>query len=197
MEQEQPAIFQAVLASSTSYVQEIIRQNPVCVNAQTAAGVTPLALATSKEIVQALLNAGAKVRTVDVLNQTPLHKLCAMPNTDTLEIVQLLINTVPPQERPEFLNAKDLEDWTALHWAVFSRQPELAQILLASGIHVDAKNGTGKTALHMAIDGDALESIRVLLLAGAHVQKSYISIAKSHKKPAITRLLREIYNLQY
>lgn len=197
MEQEQHAIFRAVLGRSASYIQEIIRQDPACVNVQTSAGVTPLALATSKEIAQTLLNAGAKVKTVDALNQTPLHKLCAAPNTDTPKIVQLLVNAVPPQERPEFLNAKDLEDWTALHWAVFSRQPEPAQILLASGIHVDAENGTGKTALHMAIEGDVLECIRVLLLAGAHVQKSYISIAKSHKKPVIARLLREIYNLQY
>ncbi len=40
--------------------------------------------------------------------------------------------------------------WLPLHWAVFFNQREIAELLLASGIEVNAPSGTGDIPLHMA-----------------------------------------------
>ena len=48
------------------------------------------------------------------------------------------------------INAKALDDWTALHYAVNNRNIEIAKILLEAGADSNSPTKMGTTPLHLA-----------------------------------------------
>jgi ankyrin repeat protein len=80
------------------------------------------------------------------------------------------------ESKAHHVNVKDMEGWTALHWAAKRGQMSVVDHLLKSGADVHAKStGTqfGKTALHLA-SGDAhMHVIQKLLDAGAEITGSW------------------------
>ena len=124
-------------------------------------GISPLHAAIENgniEMVQFLLDRGAKTNIRDFQKRTPLMM---MDEDATPELLQLMLH----------YGAKttliDKEGNTLLmHFAEYN-QPEILRYLLTSGIPINAKNKDGETALTIAADNDQVETVKLLLEAGA------------------------------
>src|SRR5579862_5416564 len=60
----------------------------------------------------------------------------------------------------------DTQDWMPLFIAVFSRLPEIVQLLLKKGADPNSKDRMGRTPLHHAVEGDHTSIIKLLLQSG-------------------------------
>ena len=124
-------------------------------------GISPLHAAVENgniEMVQFLLDRGAKTNIRDFQKRTPLMM---MDSDATPELLQLMIR----------YGAKttliDKEGNTLLMHFAENSEPEILRYLLASGIPINAKNKDGETALMIAADNDQVETVKALLEAGA------------------------------
>ena len=124
-------------------------------------GISPLHAAIENgniEMVQFLLDRGAKVNIRDFQKRTPLMM---MDEDATPELLQLMIRYGAK------MSLADKEGNTLLmHFAEYN-QPEILRYLLTAGIPINAKNKDGETALMIAADSDQVETVRALLDAGA------------------------------
>lgn len=124
-------------------------------------GMTPLHAAVEAgniEIVQYLLDRGAKVNARDRLKRTPLMML---DEDATPELVQLLLRY---GAKPLLV---DKEGNTSLMMAARSAEAEIVRILVVAGVPVNARNIRGETALYLAADEGETEVVKVLLESGA------------------------------
>lgn len=65
------------------------------------------------------------------------------------------------------VDAKDVGDWTPLHFAARTDSPEVVQLLLDSGADVNAINGRGETSITIAAGSTAASEAGVLDLLRA------------------------------
>lgn len=124
-------------------------------------GITALFVAVEDgnvEMVETLLNFGAKVNAQDDEKRTPLMNL---DDDAKPELVQLLLNFGAK------VNAADKEGNSVLIAVSTRTDAKILQILLNHGAKVNAQNKDGQTALMNAAEADNLENVRVLLAAGA------------------------------
>src|SRR5215470_942906 len=82
---------------------------------------------------------------------------------------QALVRTLLQQKAD--VNAIQVDGATALHWAVYRSDLELAQLLIKAGAKVEAKNREGITPLYMASAYDNSDLIQSLLTAGADAKQ--------------------------
>jgi hypothetical protein len=125
--------------------------------------ITPIFLAVETgdlEIVQMLLDAGAKVKVRSASKETPLMRL---DQDATAELVELLVRYGAR------VNAADEDGRTALLHAVEYSTPTAAQALIAAGADVNAADNEGVTALMKAADRGDIDTARALIAAGAYV----------------------------
>lgn len=125
--------------------------------------VTPLFLAVENgniEMVEMLINFGAKINARDGSKQTPLMRV---DDDATGELVDLLIR---------FGAKVDLADKngnTALILAAGSADAEVISALIDAGADIRTRNKEGQTALMEAAWYSDLEAVKVLLEAGSEV----------------------------
>jgi Carboxypeptidase regulatory-like domain/Ankyrin repeats (3 copies) len=127
-------------------------------------GNSPLHVAVEHgnlEIVQFLLNSGAKINSKNAEKQTPLMML---DDDATPELVNLLL-----RHRAK-INLVDKQGNTALMLAAEYAKAEVLQTLISAGERVNAVNKQGRTALMIAADNGDLENVKFLLGAGANAQ---------------------------
>lgn len=125
--------------------------------------ITPLFVAIENgnvEIVESLLDFGAKVNARDRQKQTPLMRL---DDDATPELIELLVR------HSVKLNLIDKEGDSALILAAGSVDHQVLKALIDAGADINLKNKEGQTALMNAAEADDLESVRLLLAAGAEV----------------------------
>lgn len=123
--------------------------------------ITPLFVAVdgaNLEIIQLLLDAGAKVNARDGERQTPLMRL---DDEATPELVELLLR------HGAKINLTDNDNNTALINVAERVAPEVLKTLIDAGADVNVVNKAGQTALMRAASADSLEKVRMLLEAGA------------------------------
>ena len=70
---------------------------------------------------------------------------------------------------PRRVNVRDENDWTPLHCAVYSREIEVARLLLAKGARTNVKAKLGPTPLHFAAGWGDADLTNLLLANGADV----------------------------
>lgn len=129
-------------------------------------GLTPLHAAVqtgNMEIIQFLLEHGAKVNARDSFKRTPLMM---MDYDAEPELLELLLRYGAKT------NLVDKEKNTILiHFAEYDDK-EIVEMLLRYGIPVNAVNKEGKTALMIAAENSGEENVKALLEAGANVNLS-------------------------
>ncbi len=118
-------------------------------------------LRRNKDIVQALLNNGARVDTRDASGvSTPLMIACANGGT---EIAPLLLGKgADPNGRNGF-------GLSVLIIAVVEGDPRVVQMLITHGADVNANTGNGLTPLRWAMENKKTADVRLLKQAGAHL----------------------------
>ncbi len=125
---------------------------------------TPLHVASSKEVAEALLDAGASIDAVDVMGLTPLH------TAKRSEIVDLLVARGADVNHPGEVGA------TPLHMAVF---PDVAAALLRHGADINAMSRTRGTPLCSQTMDNRFGVVGLLLEKGADPSRAEPENGKS------------------
>lgn len=176
-----------------SDVEKILKRDPTAINMQDDEGMTPLAGAVVQEqvgVVRFLLDKGADPNIPNKHGLTPLEHACGREKTNGLALAKLLL------ARGASVNATNVTGFTItpLDWAISADNTELvkllldhgaivgatflsaaagrgdvdiAEILIAHGADVNAKDRGGNTALHAAAWDGRDEVVKLLLSKGA------------------------------
>jgi hypothetical protein len=141
----------------------------------------------NREMVQLLLNAGAKVNARNEAGETVLMML---DGDATADLVWDLINAGAG------VNLKDVEDNTALMRSASSNNLEAVKTLLDAGAEVNLKNKQGRTVLMQAASEGYVNIVRALVLAGADINAvdqdddSALAIAAENDHLPVVRFLK-------
>ncbi len=141
----------------------------------------------NREMVQALLGAGADVNARNSYGRTALMSLS---DKTTPEMVWDLISAGAK------VNRKASDGNTALMMAAAVDNVSVLQSLIDAGARVNAHDANGKTALIWAAEGGNVENVRALLRAGALVNRktsddeTALSLALENEHPEIVELLK-------
>jgi ankyrin repeat protein len=154
-------LFLAVQMNNSQQVVQIVRADPSSVNSRDIVGQTPLfyaVLSNKIEMVDFLLKHGADSNAKNKMNQTVLYT--RMSPDIALRLIEANID----------VNSKDITGSTALHWAAFTNDAEVAKILLSHGAEIEAKDSTQQTPLMVAATRGSLSVMRVLIAANANTE---------------------------
>ncbi|XP_015905385.2 alpha-latroinsectotoxin-Lt1a-like [Parasteatoda tepidariorum] len=185
---------------SLSICSKLLDSGKVDPNAKDASGLTPLHYSTILHLEyplrRLLQTSNINKWPKDNNNMTPLH-YAAMKGLDGLTEDLLTRN------KRRINDAAGERMWTALHYAVFFKQPEFVVDLLETEgrerhIMVDVLDADMQTPLHLAAASGQQESVNVLLRNGAKVYKKTskdqtpLNLAIIHgKKDVIVPLLNK------
>ena len=127
-------------------------------------GATPLhGAAVANEnpaVINALIDAGARVKARDEVGRTPLHY--ATEFNENPDVISTLIAAGAD------VNARGEGDVTPLHWAAINNEnPDVINALIAAGADVNARDVDGETPLHWAARNKNPAVISALLDHGA------------------------------
>ena len=127
-------------------------------------GCTPLRYAVlceySLEVVQLLLEKGAKLNPSSTPMVTPLHDAAALNLQDALEL--LLDHGLDA-------NAKAPNGSTPLHFAACNDHAEIVSILLTGSADINAQSNDGATPIYVAAECGCDKTLRLLLDKGANL----------------------------
>ncbi|MFN2375243.1 MAG: ankyrin repeat domain-containing protein [Candidatus Binatia bacterium] len=149
----QTALLEAVTRDEVEIARLLVKAG-ADVNVSSAEGRTPIVVATSPEMVEVLLAAGAVVGGQDTDGETALHHAASATNRASA----VYFST---SHRPE-----DVE-WRR---QAFARQTESLRQLLAAGADVSLRNRDGATPLHAAARAGNVPAIELLLQRKADVR---------------------------
>ena len=146
----------------------LLRQEPELLEARTGLGEAALhylAVENQLRAVILLVEAGAKVNTLNSCDGTPLSEAASL---GYVELVEYLLS------QGASLHVAGQRD-PALHEAVRSGNASVVQLLLAAGAPVDEQNEINETPLHLAAEQDDRVAVLELLLnAGANTSLTRI-----------------------
>jgi hypothetical protein len=143
----------------------------------------------NREMVRALLDAGAEINARSSRAQTALMRL------DDEATENLVWDLVAAGAK---LNLRDEDGETVLILAASYSKPEVLRALLAAGAKVNAKDKEGVTALMSAAAAGSLENVRLLIDAGANVNarnnsdETALELAGENEYAEVVELL-EVY----
>jgi ankyrin repeat protein len=135
----------------------------------------PVVIAVALLVLTLMLTTSGLSRAAEAAD----HVAAAARANDAARVQELLASGADP-------NFPEPDGSTALLWAVYHAEPELALSLLAAGADPDAANQLGLTPLLQASRNGAADLVRALLAAGAGLQSS----GHSNSEPALLAAAR-------
>jgi putative CocE/NonD family hydrolase len=187
-------VWQSAIENSRKDILELLFQRGLDMNAteeQHGMSVLGFALAFHKDdMVDYLLARGAKLaRGLDRNGLTPLHHAAQMGYKN--------IDRFGPAIRDDIDERDSLYGFTALHYAARFGQKQVAEVLIANGADVRAKDKWGYQPLHWAAYHDRPEIIELLISKGADVNaktsldQTPIELAIPRRNTAVIEVLRK------
>jgi RNA polymerase sigma factor (sigma-70 family) len=149
-----PDLHEASAIGRTDLVSQFLSEEPKRVDAFSAEGFTPLALAAHfghNETVQLLIERGADVNVVSThpIGVTPLHAALFGGKAGAARL--LLDNGADPNARRGG-RGWPRAGWTALHYAAAYGFVDLIESLIERGADLNARDDEGKTPLAVAVE---------------------------------------------
>lgn len=124
------------------------------------------------QIVQLLLNAGAKVRKYNQNSHTPLQTACMTANANILVIKSLIAAGSDMSCRgnliPTHSPLADM-DIQLIHYAANAGNIEIVQLLVDAGVDLEVKTRAGMRPLDLAVLHMRRDLVEMLVAAGADV----------------------------
>ena len=120
------------------------------------------AMGSRVDLVEILIENGAKIDTVDYKGSTALHRASEHDSPDAAKTVEYLIS------KGAVVNTADMEGRTPLHWAEIK---ETAEVLLENGAKLDSMDLYGETPLHNSAKAGKGRVTRLLVSRGADKNK--------------------------
>eukprot|EP01083_Nonionella_stella_P043255 116721_1 len=116
------------------------------------------------ELVQRLLDAGAKINTRNYRKQTPLHKAAGCGNCDVLKAIYYhYLQTTDADTTKKFVNQKNVWNKTALFTAVeWDNNIEAVEFLLSIGADVNTFSDSGWSVLIEASNEGKLPELKAI-----------------------------------
>ena len=221
------AIMFAISEANTNVIKKLIESNIININEENQYGITPLILASMNgrtNVAKLLIENGAQV---DAVNKFGASALIYATKAGHLGVVKLLvknkantgIKTVKDhltplmsaaesgyadivkylaEETSADVNARDIENWTALIWASINKgHPDVVKVLLEHGADVNAVNNDGAGALMLASKVGDVDIVKLLLASKANVNlvskegKTALMSAKKEGHGEIVKLLEQ------
>jgi hypothetical protein len=158
------ALFRAIDGGNASAVRAMLAGRPAGeANAADDVGRSPLVCAVrragpgSRDVIAALLVAGADVNRPDGLGCTPLAEAVRARQDDAAEVAaHLLAVGADP-------NGSSRLGYSPLHWATDARHgTRLVALLLAAGADPSVTDAEGRTPLDWAVEQDSVDAARLL-----------------------------------
>jgi len=187
-------LYYAALCGFYNLVEHLITKHPEDVNADGGYYVRPLVAALAGEHFQTadlLRRNGADPHFRNHHGRIPLH---IAANSGKFDVVRILI-----EYNPAYINARDEEGLTPLHWAARNcfDDGSVLELLLEHGADVNVQDQNGMTPLHEASYNYALEAVRLLLEYGADVEvknnsgETALQVAADEGYDEVVELLQE------
>ena len=140
----------ALHLASTAEVVEILIAAGAELEARETVGLTPLHTAANAEVAQALIDAGAEVMAENSKGLTPLH---LAENAAVAEVLIANGADVDYVKVPEWRDRsvnKKPLKDTPLYWAILNGKPDVVQVLLEYGANYNQPLSHNRTLLHHA-----------------------------------------------
>lgn len=173
------------------------------VNAKDANGVTPTHIAATfgyKDVIEVLLKNGAVYNAVDKFYRKPLDVTKDKNVINLLASTKKLFDAVKCNVSSEvedyikagaFVNAKNADNGTPLHYAAWKGYEKVVNILLQNKANPNAVDNKGFTPLHYAAKFSHIKTVKALLASGA----VYNALSDSDKMPLDFTADKSITNL--
>jgi hypothetical protein len=145
----------------------------------------------NREMVRALLDAGAEINARSSRAQTALMRL---DDDATDELVWDLVAAGAK------INLRDEDRDTALILAARYSKPEVLRALIDAGARINAKNKEGVTALMNAAESGSLENVKLLINGGANANarnnngETALDLARNNEQAEVVEQL-EVYTV--
>ena len=186
-------LYYAALCGFHNLIEHLIAKHPRDVNADGGHYVRPIVAALAGEHFQTadlLRQNGADLDIRGRDRRNPLH---AAADSGNLEVVRKLI-----EYNPAYINAREEDGWTPLHWASEGRHfknGSVLQLLLEHGADINVQGFDDWTPLHWASCYGPLGAVRVLLEHGVDVEmkskQGKTALQLAGRRDEIVKLLRE------
>lgn len=139
--------------------------------------------------IKFFMEKGVDIHARDMYHATALHYAAIYKNTETIELLMNLglkkdpiikailnenyeIKSLPREEkklvRIRFFSYRGRSIVNLIHHAVQTENVDLARLLIANGVDLDAKTSREETPLHIAVEKNNVEFVTLLLEAGAN-----------------------------
>ena len=156
-------------------VVELLLAKQAKVNLQDRKGRTPLHAAAqngSRDIIKQLIAKGAKINAKDQAGWIPLHEASCNGHKDAVELLIEKGANVNARTTNYLRTGKLWGPWwssgtTALHLAI--RHSGVAEVLVAHGANVDAKNDSGQSVMNKAIFHGDKKVVDLLIAKGTEI----------------------------
>ncbi len=155
-------VHEAVVAKDITALNQMLKENPMLIDAQDANGNTPLLLAltdTNPEMALAMLNYRPRLDLGNKNGVLPIHRAA---QKHSLQLVQRLVTAGAD------INATDTRTGgNALHWAAVGGNLEVINYLIAQGMNPNQDSIDQWKPVDKAVAGGHLDALKLLLEKGA------------------------------
>ncbi|KAF0991762.1 hypothetical protein HZS_1189, partial [Henneguya salminicola] len=166
-EKEATPLHYAAMRRNVSSAEELLSYDIVNKEIKDKAWMTPLHYAAEQgcvPIASMLIEKGAILDVLNRFDMTPLHLACEEGHPDVAELLISAIEKNPQISLTKYLNFRDQNEQSALHYAAMSGDERLVSLLLkneAQCLFPDSPNST--TPLHLACAAGNVDTVRVLI----------------------------------
>ncbi len=138
-------------------VLSILEKGNIDVNLELELGITPLhwAVSESNKMTELMLQNSAKINSLDIRENTPLHHIVENDKFDDEQTIKDIVETLLTHKAG--VNKKNVDGNTPLHLLLTNKhisielKKEIAKALLKHGADITLKNIDGNTPLHLLL----------------------------------------------